>query len=353
MTSWSKRIRASLQRILSFAKSCYQFDPARCRNTSRLLGMALITAPVLSFGQAKMEIPGSFSVTPHGAASYSIPIEVPPGTAGVQPNLNLNYNSQTRNGLVGVGWSLGGLSVIYRCGANYTTDAAFAARGISYNSNDKFCLDGQRLVVVGGAYGAAGSEYRTEKESFTRIIAFGAAGSGPQYFVAYTKAGDVMTYGGTADSRILPIINGVVAATPRTWAVSQINDRFSNWMSFAYSQDTINGGYYPVDIYYTGNSSTGINWNSRVHFNYESRTDTANQYVGEAKINIAQRLSGIDTFTNTSQLVKRYFLTYFAGFRQCAFTAHNHQRMCARWHHLPTANQCRIHRGRWGRHHDG
>jgi hypothetical protein len=40
---------------------------------------------------------------------------VPPGRAGIQPNLSLEYASGGGNGFVGVGWGLAGLSRISRC----------------------------------------------------------------------------------------------------------------------------------------------------------------------------------------------------------------------------------------------
>lgn len=68
---------------------------------------------------------------------------------------------------------------------------------MDFDANDRFCLDGQRLMVVSGSYGADGAEYRTEQESFSRIISYGTVGSGPASFKVWTKSGQVMEYGVT------------------------------------------------------------------------------------------------------------------------------------------------------------
>jgi Salmonella virulence plasmid 65kDa B protein len=109
---------------------------------------------------------GELGVSAEGSANYAVEIAVPPGTTGVQPKLSLRYDSQVGNGVLGVGFSLGGLSAISRCGKTLPIDGTITA--VDYSSNDRFCLDGQRLVPVSGSYGADGTEYRIR-----------ATGSGP------------------------------------------------------------------------------------------------------------------------------------------------------------------------------
>ena len=115
-----------------------------------------------------MITPGQFNVSANGAATYSIPIAVPPGTAGMVPALSLDYSSQQSNGIVGIGWSLSGLPSISRCPRTLAQDSVHGS--VNYDSNDRFCLDGQRLILTSGTYGADGSQYRIEIESYSKML---------------------------------------------------------------------------------------------------------------------------------------------------------------------------------------
>jgi virulence plasmid B protein len=114
-------------------------------------------------------IEGQGSVTADGAASYVIPLWAPPGRAGLQPDLKLTYNSQDGAGGLRLGWNLTGFSRIIRCRRTVAKDGdAVEIRFADGNAGDRYCLDGQRLVIVDGSagplsvYGADATEYRTE-----------------------------------------------------------------------------------------------------------------------------------------------------------------------------------------------
>ena len=139
--------------------------------TGALIGFVLRVVGALSLGcaltvQAQMSTPGQFAVS-NGAATYEIPIQLPPGIAGVQPALALAYGSQSGNGLLGVGWNLSGLSNISRCPRALAQDNYRGA--VNYDLNDRYCMGGKRLMAISGADGGNLTEYRTEIESFTRI----------------------------------------------------------------------------------------------------------------------------------------------------------------------------------------
>src|SRR5262249_36502506 len=70
-----------------------------------------------------------------GSASYSIPIVVAPGRAGMQPALSINYSSRGGNGEMGMGWSLSGLSAIHRCPATLDQDGYVS--GVTYSTSSR------------------------------------------------------------------------------------------------------------------------------------------------------------------------------------------------------------------------
>jgi hypothetical protein len=248
----------------------------------------------------------NWRVSESGAFVYSIPLRVPPGIAGMEPRLALAYSSQGSNGLLGIGWSLAGLSVIHRCGRTIVQDGANA--GVRFDANDRYCLDGHRLVAVSGAYGADGTEYRTERESFTKVVSYGAAGSGPASFKAWTKSGQVIEYGNSTESRI----EAQGKTSVRVYAVNKIADTKGNYLAVTYAEDNANGDFYPTRIDYTGNAGAATIPFASVRFSYEARTDNQAQYVGGSAIRFMNRLINVTTYVGETP-VTDYRLSYDYG----------------------------------------
>jgi hypothetical protein len=262
--------------------------------------LAATTHP--SFSQT-MALPGSFSVGASGAATYSVPIAMPPGTAGMAPTLSLQYSSQGSNGIVGVGWSLGGLHTIGRCPRTMTQDGAIG--GVNYDGNDRFCLDGQRLVAISGTYGSDGAEYRTEIDGYSKIVSHGTAGNGPAWFEMRTKAGQVIEFGHTADSQIL----AQGKTTARSWALNKVSDSKANYFTVTYVNDSANGQAYPSRVDYTGNAAASLGTFNSVQFVYETRPDAITAYEGGSLARTTVRLTNIETSTNGTAIAD-YRLAY-------------------------------------------
>lgn len=265
-------------------------------------------------GTAVGAIPGEFSVDPSGGAGYAVPIAAPPGVAGVDPELAIAYSSRSGNGLLGIGWSITGLSVISRCPSTVAQDTS--ADGVDFDSSDRFCLDGGRLIVIGGAaYGAVGAEYRTELESFQKVVSSGGTAGDPNSFTVWDKSGLVREYGATSDSRIEA--QGRTEAT--VWAVKRIRDRFNNLIEFNYAEETSNGSFRPTSVRY-GNSTSGTTINTevgKIEFTYETRSDVESGYLVGSVTGQTHRLKKISVWarpdqaaTTASAKVREYYLVY-------------------------------------------
>ena len=214
-----KAIMATMMNVVLCLRSILPFSPSTGFSPLRLLAVLSLTAVSLSLtlyptaSYAVFTTPGQFSVGGDGAATYNIPIQVPPGTAGMTPKLSLTYSSSGSNGILGIGWGIDGLSQISRCPTTLVQDGKIT--GVNYTSTDRFCIDGQRLIATTdsyvnnpndatkkiytstAAYGANLTEYKTELANFAKIISYGAiaypsGGTGPAYFKVWTKGGQII-----------------------------------------------------------------------------------------------------------------------------------------------------------------
>ena len=204
-------------------------------------------------------IAAGFSVSELGSARYSIPIRVPPGRAGIEPALSLEYTGARAPDDAGYGWALQGLPKITRCPRVHAYD--FKPAPIRNDTSDAFCLDGKRLVGVPGTgtYGGAGTEYRTMVDSFSKIVSFSAPGEGPlpvrgpEIFQVSTREGRILTFNAR--------FNGVTGAR-HIWYLGRVEDRAGNRLDVQYSQWRMQWAtldlqtVLPLSITYTGHGDT-------------------------------------------------------------------------------------------------
>ncbi len=253
---------------------------------------------------------GSASVS-GDAASYEIPIAVPPGRRGMQPGVSLNYSSRAGNGIAGMGWSLSGLSSLHRCPQTLEQDEQI--RAVQLDASDRLCLDGQRLILTSGTYGAVNATYGTEMESFVRVTQVGGnLTSATSYFKVERKSGEIAYYGNTSaaasPARVVP--GGV--SLPLTWMIARVEDRVGNAMHYAYTSHG-DGETLINAIWYTGTLTTV--GDRRVAFTYEDRptgagsNDRSSSYLAGGITRQTKRLTAVTTFAG-SESVRNYTLSY-------------------------------------------
>jgi RHS repeat-associated protein len=179
-----------------------------------------------------------------GAATTSIPIELPPGRREMTPNLALAYSSQNGHGPLGAGWDLplGRIERSTRLGApRYSTADGFVA----------ILPDGaiELVPLPDGSYGA-----RID-ESHVRVTV-NAAGN---VWQLHDKSGRDYYFGTTAESRVGPYppsFDGTFA-----WHLTQVRDPNGNTIDITYGQhsDALGptGQAYPIRLDYGGNGGVG------------------------------------------------------------------------------------------------
>ncbi len=248
-------------------------------------------------------IAASADVSASGGANYSIPITVPIGTNDLSPELTISYNSQGSNGLLGMGWNLGGLSVISRTPQSIYFDGEI--KGISATMQDKFTIDGMRLLDGTGTYGSNNATYQTEIMNFATITSYGTLGNGPEWFNVITKEGTKMEYGNSASSRFMNSTNTTVLF----WRLSKIIDNTGNTITFFYDNTDADSRISRIEYVANPIANLWTGASAVINFNYKTRTDINTIYLAQTPITSKYLLDNI-AITIDAQIFKSYQFSY-------------------------------------------
>ncbi len=236
------------------------------------------------------------NVNPDGSFSHTLPIELPAGRNGLQPQLALAYNSNAGNGIVGIGWSLQGLPAITRM--NYGNGINYGKAGYPA---DTFAGPEGRLIDLGAGI------YHAETETWSKYEPSGNCGNGPCSWIVTDRNGLKYYYGLTSNSRIVAkdsnnneINNGAV----RVWALERVEDLNGNYYEVSYKKDAglfyDHGQYYPEKINYTLGGGAGKHYAVSFFFDETGRPDKEINYSQSAYVKTSWRLSKIAVDYQTS-----------------------------------------------------
>lgn len=283
-----------------------------------------------------------FRVSESGAATYNLPIAIPAGSAGVQPQVSLNYSSQSGDGYLGRGWNISGLAAISRCPKTFAQDGKID--GVKFSSSDRLCLNGQRLIIDGktddkstsdATYWSSAARYHTETDSYTKVTPH-YSGSALKGFTVQNKAGEVHYYGDTSavsgsslagkalatsfKSRTGSVDSGADAfvetksnaAIAKMWAIKAIKDIKNNYILYRYIENKSLGEHYIDEIQYTGNSSLGQSPYAWIKFHYGLNRKVKSGWQSGQPHSLTKLLTSVEVKIDDEQH-RKYNLGYYTS----------------------------------------
>ncbi|MEM6686320.1 MAG: FG-GAP-like repeat-containing protein, partial [Bacteroidota bacterium] len=245
------------------------------------------------------ETSGSLSVSLTGASNYTVPFLVPPGINNISPKIALSYNSQSGNGIAGYGWNISGISMISRTSATKYHDGEID--GIDFDNLDRFALDGQRLMLKSGTYGATGAQYETENYSNLKIVSYGVspygANYGPEYFVVFYPNGSKAYYGNSSDSR-----------THTGYAITHWENSQGVRIDYEYSTTNKSQSISKIKYGHT-NTTTPVNEVRFLYYPTIVRNRWEKSYVGNIPLTRKNVLRSVEAYANNNR-VRSYSFGY-------------------------------------------
>lgn len=249
------------------------------------------TARPIDKNKAVGEIAMTSSVTPNGAMTISVPIEIYRSPVGLDPQVSLDYNSLGGDGALGFGWSIGGLSCISRTNSTLYYDNKIGKT----DRYSPLTLDGERLIRIGPnrpvTYGVPGDTvyiFKTE-QSHVKVIGYCTPMQVFTKFRVLYPDGRRALYGGDNLGNFY------------FYPLMEVTDRQGNKIKYHYS--FISGQYRPDKITY-GHKQEGS-----IEFFYSARANEYNRYTDGNRFTCNYLLSTIRTMSNSEQL-RRYDIRY-------------------------------------------
>ncbi len=252
-------------------------------------------------------IPDSLSVGPMGNIEYFLPIATAPGSGGLTPDISLKYDSGASNGLLGVGWSISGISQLSKCAKTKVDDNDVS----TIENKDRLCLDGKKLLLLSGTYNEPGASYQLHDKMPMSIVAGNTTvEDGVESYTVTLTDGQILIYS---------------LVSSETWALTKKQDIAGNYILFNYAPPE-HYGLFPSEspvalltsIQYTGNVFANKAPNNAIFFNYENREDSI--IKRGYRRDIRKRLDTIVSKVNVSNVssaagdeLRTYDLTYKAA----------------------------------------
>lgn len=256
-----------------------------------------------------------------GTGNFSVPISLPAGRNGFQPQLTLNYSTGSGNSVFGQGWNLG-ISGISRQ----------TAKGIPLyqNSEDVFILSGAEDLVPVEIIGETQTRFRPRTEGlFARIVHYQEPNQQINYWKVESKDGLVSYYGtrspeplpsGWQDSAILYNPNLSHQHHIFAWKLTETHDPFGNRIVYEYETDDGNDAGHQwrqpllkrIRYVEYADAQGQPQFLVTVTFEYEDRLDSFSDYRAGFEIRTTQRCKAINITTHTDfgRPVRRYEFRY-------------------------------------------
>jgi RHS repeat-associated protein len=232
--------------------------------------ISAVQRPTLNTSLQVGTVNGIATVTDKGQAQYTIPFNIPPGIKDAIPVIGINYSSSRNSGILGTGWDLSGLSSIKRVGLNNYYDGQNTT--VQFSNDDRFILNGERLISINGNYGQNATVYACEQENNLRITSYGVSGTGPLWFSVKSADGNTYEYGNQTNSRIL-----TTNSTVYEWLLTKIIDQNGNYIEYLYKD--FDGQIGLDKILYTGNSLVNLEPFNTIKFYYDIKQDQRTFFV--------------------------------------------------------------------------